>query len=328
MGRNTDAKSPICVSVDKDKDAGLLDIQIPIMQPRVHREYKNLAALDVNSFEKGNVKFKQYSSNELREIVFRDIDDNVTHKTVFKNNTPDFRNVVSFLSSRILHNSRLVSGFDALYPKVEAFIKYRLWGKEVSLSDPQTIRNLSEATATQTLYNTFARAISQLTIIERSGVSRSSYASVAKARPIVVKNQAYIKSPRKSLFDKVIGDSEFELHFAAAMEKWSEVAAYAKNTETGVGFAIEYQNAQSQIASYYTDFLVRTTGGICYAVELKGIEDEDAKLKRERLRQWCEDVNSEQEQKWASLYVLQVEWDKYRDRFRSFADVAEMFEMK
>jgi type III restriction enzyme len=151
---------------------------------------------------------------------------------------------------------------------------------------------------------------------------------VAKARPIVVKNQPYIASPRKSIFDKVIGDSDFELQFAAAMEKWVDVAAYAKNTEAGVGFNIEYQNAQGQIASYYTDFLVRTTDGICYVVELKGIEDEDARLKRERLRQWCEDVNKVQEQKWVSLYILQTEWDKYRDKFRLFADVVEMFEVK
>ena len=53
-----------------------------------------------------------------------------------------------------------------------------------------------------------------------------------------------------------------------------------------------------------------------------------ARLKRERLRQWCEDVNRVQEQKWASLYILQSEWEKYREKFRKFEDVVKMFEVK
>ena len=332
---DTIAKSPISVSVDKNKDAEKLEIQIPTMQPRINREYKNLAALDINHFDNEKANFKQYTPNELREIIFRDIDDQITHKTIFKNNIPDYRNVISFLTARILREARLISGFDTLYPKVEAFIKYKLWGKEVSLSDPQTIRNLSEGVTIRIVYDTFAKAIAQLTITERSGVSCTGYASVAKTRPIVVKNQSYIASPRKSLFDKVIGDSEWELEFAAAMEKWQDVTAYVKNTEQGVGFNIEYQNSEGRIASYYTDFLVRTTDGNCYAVELKGIEDENARLKRERLRQWCEDVNkvftptslSNQKQKWSSLYILQSEWDKYHEKLREFKDVVEMFEV-
>ncbi len=326
MGANTKGKSPICVSV-ADKNSEKLDIQIPTMHPKINREYKNLAELNVDSFKAEQAPYKQYKPDELREIVFRDIDDQVTHKTIFKNNIPDYRNVLAFLTSRILRESRLIKGFEVLYPKVEAFVKYRLWSKEVSLSNPQTIRNLSEGIASRIVYDTFAKAIADLTIIEKSGVAQTGYASVAKARPIVVKNQSYIAAPKKSLFNKVIGDSDFELEFAARMERWSDVVAYAKNTENGVGFNIEYQNSQGQIASYYTDFLVKTSNGICYAVEMKGIEDEDAKLKRKRLLQWCEDVNNVQEQKWSSLYILQSEWEKYQNKLRSFADVVDMFEV-
>jgi type III restriction enzyme len=283
--------------------------------------------LDVNTFDYKKAVLKHYNPDQLREIVFKDIDDNITHTTIFKNTIPDFRNVLSFISSRVLREARLVSGFDVLYPKVEAFVKYRLWGVEVDLSDPQIMRNLSEAATISVVYDAFSQGISRLTIVARNDVSKKGYASVAKARPIVVENQRYIASPRKSLFDRVVGDSDLELQFAAAMEKWMDVAAYAKNTENGVAFNIEYQNSKGQIASYYTDFLVRTTAGVCYAVEMKGIEDDDARLKRERLRQWCEEVNRVQEQKWSSLYILETEWEKYREKFRVFADVVEMFEV-
>jgi len=327
MGAGTQVKGNISVSVDKEKDA--LDIRIPQMRPKITREHKNLAELDVADFESVQAPFKHYSDDEIKEIVFRDLEGEITHTTVFSRSyNPDYRSVLAAFTQTILRNARLLNGFYALYPKVESFVKYRLWGREVVLSDPQTLRNLSEAAATRIVYETFGKAISRLTIVERTDTTHRGYASVAKSRPIVVKNQSYIAAPKKSLFDKVIGDSEYELQFAAAMEKWGDVVAYAKNTETGVGFNIEYQNSEGRIAAYYPDFLVRCRDGRCYAVELKGVEDEDARLKRERLRQWCVDVNRVQEPQWSSLYILQKEWEKYRDKLRTFADVVEMFEIK
>ena len=329
MGADTQVKGNISVSIDKDKDADALDIRIPQMRPKIIREQKNLAELNVADFESEQAPFRHYSDDEIKEIVYRDIEGKITHTTIFSHShTPDYRNVLTAITHSILREARLLNGHHILYPKVESFIKYRLWGREVVLSDPQTLRNLSEATAIRIVYETFKKAISRLTIVERTDMTNRGYASVAKSRPIVVKHQPYIAAPKKSLFDKVIGDSEYELQFAAAMEKWGDVVAYAKNTETGVGFSIEYQNSEGRIAAYYTDFLVRCSNGRCYAVELKGVEDEDVRLKRERLRQWCVDVNRVQEQQWSSLYILQKEWDKYRDKLRTFADVVELFEVK
>lgn len=327
MGAGTKGKSPISISIDEKKDKNKLDIKIPTLKPKINREYKNLTELDINKFTFDNVIFKNYSKDELREIIFRDIDDNIVHKTLFKNNVPDYRNVLSYITSKILKESRLISGFNILYPKIEAFVKYKLWEMEVSLSDPQTIRNLSEGGTIKTIYDVFERAIAELTIVENKEVAIKGYASIAKARPIVVKNQSYIAAPKKSLFNKVIGDSELELKFAASMEKWQDVVAYAKNTENGVDFNIEYQNARGQIAAYYTDFLVKSTDGNCYAIELKGQVDDDVPLKRERLRQWCEDVNRVQKQKWYSLFILETEWNKYQNKFCMFSNLVDMFKV-
>ena len=46
MGEGAEAMTPIVVEVDKEnenKDIDELDIEIPIMTPRIYREYKNLA---------------------------------------------------------------------------------------------------------------------------------------------------------------------------------------------------------------------------------------------------------------------------------------------
>src|SRR5690606_6687720 len=110
--------------------------------------------IDVSKLKNEKVALEKFSSDELKEIVFNDIEGNLSHKTVFKDTVPDYRNVIGFFTSSILKDSRLVSGFNILYPKVESFIKYQLFTNEVELSDPQTLRNLSEVKPKEVLRTT------------------------------------------------------------------------------------------------------------------------------------------------------------------------------
>jgi len=46
MGEGTEPKAPLVVEIDKEnvkKDIEKLDIQIPILTPRIYREYKNIS---------------------------------------------------------------------------------------------------------------------------------------------------------------------------------------------------------------------------------------------------------------------------------------------
>ena len=64
------------VEIDKEnvkKDIEALDIEIPVLTPRVYREYKNLADLDVTALGHQHVTYLQFSEEEQREIVFKDI---------------------------------------------------------------------------------------------------------------------------------------------------------------------------------------------------------------------------------------------------------------
>jgi type III restriction enzyme len=126
MGKGTKGHSPVIIEVDKEnpnKDLDALDIPIPQMTPRIYREFKNLELIDVSKFKNEKAEFKKFNDDELKEIVFTDIDGDFSHKTIFKDTLPDYRNVISFFTSTILKDSRLVSVFNILYPKVESFIK-------------------------------------------------------------------------------------------------------------------------------------------------------------------------------------------------------------
>ena len=333
MGKGTKGKSPVIVEVDKenpDKDLDKLDIPIPQMSPRIYREFKNLEFIDVSKFKNEKVALKKFSSDELKEIVFNDIEGNLSHKTVFKDTVPDYRNVIGFFTASILKDSRLVSGFNILYPKVESFIKYHLFTNEVELSDPQTLRNLSEVKPKEVLRTTFKKAIDELTVTDKGTAEVKNYISLKLTKPKVAENQPFLV-PKKSVFNKIIGDNPFELEVASFLEsRFSDVIAYAKNTmgEGGINFKIEYQAQDGNIREYYPDFFVKTGPNTFYILETKGREDLDDLLKIKRLVTWCKDVNNAQsEYTYTPVYVKQEKWDEVKQNLKSFQDLIEIFKV-
>lgn len=331
MGKGGKGQSPIIVEVDKenpDKDLDALDIPIPQMSPRIYRDYKNLELIDINTLANERADLKHFDNEELKEIIFNDIDGKLSHKTVFTDTVPDYRNVVGFFTGSILKDSRLISGFNILYPKVEAFIKYRLFTQEVQLSDAQVLRNLSELKPKEILRLTFKKAIDELTVTDKGTAEVKNYLSLKLTRPKIADNQGYIL-PKKSIFNKIIGDNAFELELAAALEnRFGDVAAYAKNTvgEGGVNFKMEYQAEDGNIREYYPDFFAKTSDRTFFILETKGREDLDDLRKIQRLIQWCADVNTAQQLYiYKPVYIKQEKWDDVKKDLKSFKDILEIF---
>lgn len=334
MGKGTKGKSPVIIEVDKEnskKDLDALDIPIPQMSPRIYREFKNLELIDVNKLDNKKVPLKQFNADELREIVFNDIDGDFSHKTIFKDTIPDYRNVIGFFTSVILKESRLVSGFNILYPKVESFIKYKLFTREVELSDPQTMRNLSELQPKEVLKTTFKLAIDSLTVKDKGTAEVKNYISLKLTKPKIVENQPYL-IPKKSVFNIIIGDNPFELELASFLEnRFEDVVSFAKNTigEGGVNFKIEYQAEDGNIREYYPDFFVKTGDLSFFILETKGREDLDDLRKIQRLITWCKDINTVQSNyTYTPIYIRQEKWDNVKKDLKSFRDCLTIFEAK
>ncbi len=329
MGANEKSRNPIIVEIDNKKSSDTLDkldIPIPILTPRIHREYKNLEEIGVDKLDIKPIALKKFSEKELKEIIFTDIDGNFSHKIEFKDTLPDWRHVVVFFTQTILKESRLVSGFNILYPKVEYFIRYKLFGKEVSLENSNVLRNLSEPEAKQTIYEAFKKAIDALTIKDRGSAQIKNFISLRKARPLVADNQPYLV-PQKSIFNKIIGDSQFELEFAAFLEKCPDIISFAKNYQS-LGFKIEYQGEDGNIHDFFPDFLVKKTEKEIYIIEIKGREDLDDTRKIQRLQMWCKDVNAAQNKRsYIPLYVKQELWEKYKKDINTFTNITELFKL-
>ena len=149
-----------------------------------------------------------------------------------------------------------------------------------------------------------------------------NYIKVSNSRPFVVKDNAYLV-PKKSVFNKIVGDSNFELQFADFLEKCEDIVSYAKNYYE-VHFKIDYRNVDGAIANYMPDFFVKVDNKTVYIIETKGREDLDDPLKIERLKQWCEDANQRQKKgTYKMLYIKQEEYEKYTPK--DFTDLVKSF---
>ncbi|MFH2012987.1 MAG: DEAD/DEAH box helicase family protein [Pseudomonadota bacterium] len=325
MGEGTGPKTPLVVEVDRDnekKDIDALDIVIPVLTPRIYREYKNLGDLNVNALSHAKVAYRQFSDEEQREIVFKDITTGeVTHTTVLDTaGIADYRSVIGYFAQTIMKDLRLVSGYDILYGKVKEFVQKQLFDNPVELESPNTLRNLSELAATKTLLEAFKKAINDLTVQDKGDAEIRDTIKLRQMRPFVAKDQGYL-IPKKSVFNRIIGDSHFELLFARFLEECDDVISYAKNY-LAVHFKLDYVNGDGDISNYYPDFLVKQSSKRTFIIETKGREDLDVPLKMQRLRQWCEDINRVQtDAEYDFLYVDQESFEKYKPvSFRQLID--------
>lgn len=318
MGEGTKPKTPIVIEVDNEnekKDIEKLDIEIPVLTPRTYREYKNLADLDISSMGHKRVPYKQFTEEEQREIVFKEITTGeVTHTTILDTaGIADYRSVIGYFSQTIKKELRLVSGYDVLYGKVKEFVQSELFDTAVDLELPNTLRNLSELAATKTLIETFKKAINALTIRDKGDAEIRDTIKLRKTRPFVAKDQGYLV-PKKSVFNRIIGDSHLELEFASFLEDCNDIISYAKNY-FAVHFKLDYVNADGNISNYYPDFIVKCAPNSVVIVETKGLVDLDVSLKMERLREWCVDINNVQaDVHYDFVFVDQKSFDQYKPK--------------
>lgn len=327
MGGDSGPKAPLVIEVDREnmkKDIEKLDIEIPVLTPRIYREYKNLSGLDVSQFENKKISLKKFTEEQKREIVFRDITSNeITHMTELDSNfIPNYESVIRYFTQVIMKDLRLVSGYDILYAKVKEFIQNYLFIKPIELEDLNSLRNLSEIEASRTIQETFKKEINELTIMDKGEAEVRDYIKISKSRPFVVKDQGYI-IPKKSVFSKIVGDSHFELQFASFLEDCEDIVSYAKNY-FAVNFRIDYKNATGDISNYYPDFIVKVSPKEYYIVETKGREDLDDVEKIKRLGQWCDDVNANQKNaKYQMLYIKQEAWEALAQKPKGFREVVQ-----
>lgn len=330
MGTGSKPISPMVIEIDKEnekKDIEKLDIELPVMTARIQREYKNLGDLDVSTFGNEKVKVKTFTEQEKRDIVFKDVvEEEIHHITTLTGEIEaNYQSVVGFFAQAIMREMRLFGCYDILFGKVKDFIGNYMFENVVDLTDLNVLRNLSEVEYIKIIKDGFKKAINELTVQDKGDTEIKNYIKVSDARPFVVNDKAFL-IPQKSVFNRIVGDSNFELDFSAFLEKCDDIISFAKNFQNKEASAlrIEYKNSEGFIATYYPDFFVKVDDKLVYIIETKGREDEDDKIKFERLQKWCIDVNERQTRVvYKALYVKQEDYEEHKAK--NFDELVRLF---
>jgi len=327
MGEGTKGNKPLIIEVDHEntkKDIAALDIALPKLTPRVFREYGSVANLDLASFKFIPVPFKDLSKKDKIEIIFRDVaTGSYNHSTDLQSGLDiDFRNVVSFFARNLVHELKLVDCYDVVYEKVKIFIADYLFEKKVFLDDPATMQNVAELEATKTIIEVFKREINALSVKERDADAIIEYSTIGQMRPFKSQStESFL--PKKSIFNKIVGDSHLELEFASFLDGCDDIISFAKNY-LAINFCIDYAREDGFISNYYPDFIVKVDERHVVIVETKGLEDLDVPPKMHRLKQWCIDVNRLQKTvHYDYVFVDEESFHEYRPD--SFAAVMSGF---
>ena len=324
MGSGTSRKDALIVEVDKEngaKDIDALDIALPRMTRRYHRDFKDLGVLDPGSLGNVRLPLKDFTPDETREIVFKTmLDDEIHHVVRLEGAGPaDYRSVIAFFARQLLQDLRLVGGYDILYGKVKTFVRDQLFtGSPVDLENPVVLRNLSEPIVSKILYESFTKGINALTIQESRTTSVQDWIKLKDTRPFRTEYRPY-HYPTKSVFSKTVGEPRsggYELAFAAFLDRPDNgVASFAKNY-LAVGFKLDYVRANGELSTYTPDFIVRDTSGTVWIVETKGREELDLPRKMERLKQWCADATAASVAaggpEYRFVYVDQLGFEKHK----------------
>ncbi len=332
MGGGTTRHDSLIVEVDtenEDKKLDELDIPLPKLTRRFQREFKKLDALDPAKLGNQVLPLKPFTEEETREIIFKQMLDAEIHHTIRLDGTgaADYRSVVAFFARQLLKDLRLVGGYDVLYPKVRDFMRDCLFSPSpVNLEDPVVLRNLSEPDAGKILYDSFKAAINALTVQEASATHIEDRIRLKEMRPFRTDYRQHLPAT-KCIFNRIVGEPNsggFELRFAAFLEAAPDVQAFAKNY-LAVGFKLDYVKANGDLSNYIPDFIVRDTGGTVWIIETKGREELDLPQKMARLKQWCADATTAEDngQPYDFVFVDQNGFETHKPK--TFASLAASF---
>jgi type III restriction enzyme len=198
---------------------------------------------------------------------------------------------------------RVSNPHKALTPLVEEFISKVLFEHEVDLYSGEVDHRMRDADVTEHIRATFTPLILDRVIQkkERKRISKGIRLSTWKPYQATSTSSRPAVPSKKTMFNLVTCDNEFERAFSDFCDYSSDVVAFAKNAGPQK-LMIDYLRPDGHRALYVPDFLVRVTNGNHILCELKGKEDALVPVKARAAVGWCRAATKEKV-RWQYLYV-------------------------
>jgi len=291
----------------------VVDIAIPKLSPTLERKTsltEAIAAIDVMAF---NTPILPIHADETtgKTFIYEGIDV-LDNKKLFERvyeipaaQTPE--EVIGYYARLVARHIKLPSQFSAIAPKIQDFFRRKAFGKTVDLYDSAIIQAMSTNLAHFIVTTEFENALRQQVITEIQPRLLNEAQKLSSTPPFPFSGS--LLASKKTVFNYVACDNEFERDFAQFLNRAKEVAAYAK-LSLQFGFSIQYTDSQTNIRHYYPDFVVKLTNGQHWLIETKGREDIDVALKDKAAQYWCQNATQLTDTKWHYLKVPQDEFEQ------------------
>ena len=121
---------------------------------------------------------------------------------------------------------------------------------------------------------------------------------------------------KKTIFNFVACDNEFELDFAKFLHRSEDVISFSKLPQQ-FGFSIQYTDKRANIRHYFPDFILKLSDKEFCIIETKGREDVEVALKDQAAQNWCKNATKLTKFNWQYLKVKQHDFEKlHPDSFK------------
>jgi type III restriction enzyme len=291
------------------------DIGLPTLTPVLIRKKSladEIAALDVLAL-KGVVLPMRESDPTSKTFRYEGYDIITLEKMVDREyqltDPQTAQEIIGYYARRIAEAVKLPAQFAVIAPKVREFFQLRAFGQAVNLADPIVVKAMSTNAAQYVCVDIFKKALLSLTIEEQQPQLLEPGQMLSTCQPFPWSRPVW--EGRKTVFNLVPCDNEFEREFARFLDGCPDVVAFAKLPQS-FGFSIEYTDAAINLKSYFPDFVAVDDSGTRWLLEAKGQENIDVIRKDRAAALWCENASKLTETKWRYAKVPQKDYEALR----------------
>lgn len=303
-------KQTVTIFVDREhKDVEALEIEIPLVSDAVEttQELQGLTFEEVS--EAFRRRFLPLPIGKKREgpIEYKErhlfTDEIVTTMRLDAGLLNNAWSAPAYFAQMLGRACRVSNPHQVLAPLVERFLAEVLFERPVDLYSGEVDRRMQDMDVMEHIRATFTPLILKKTVRQekRKRISHGQRLSTWKPYQATSHDKRPALPARRTMFNLVPCDNDFEQTFTDFLETAGDIVAFAKNAGPQ-RLMIDYLKPDGQRAFYVPDFFVRDQDANYYLVELKGRQDDLVPLKATAAVEWCKTASSK-EARWHYLYV-------------------------
>lgn len=290
------------------------DIALPVLSPILARSTSiqdDIEAIDVNALFVERPLPIRADAKEEKSFRYQGMDI-LTLEQLFEREyrmpTPQTpQEIISYYAQAIAHEIKAPSQFAVLAPKVRDFLKLRAFGREVDLEDPNILQAICRRLTQVVTMKVFIDFLREKMVQPQTPVLENAGRLLSGIAPFPWSQRA--PACRKTIFNKVPCDNQFEEDFARFLDNAQDVARFSK-LPMNFGFTIPYTDTAGNLRHYYPDYVVVDQQHVHYLVETKGREDTDVRNKDRAATVWAESATDLTGQQWQYVKVLQRDFNQ------------------